>query len=80
MPVDQNTLWLWKDIGMQELFDDLFFVKEKEHNFQKNKIIALLYLELREREENKPSNLSEKNLNRYLVVYFLCCLNTCEQK
>ena len=49
MPVDQNTLWLWKDIGMQELFDVLFFVKEKEHNFQKNKIIALLYLEWRER-------------------------------
>ena len=53
---------------------DVFFVKEKEHNFQKNKNIVLFYLELREREEKKP-NLSDKNLDRYLVVYFLCCLN-----
>ena len=43
---------------MQELFDVLFFVKEKEHNFQKNKIIVLLYLELRER--------GKKNLPIYL--------------
>ena len=28
-----------------------FFVKGKEHNFQKNENIALLYLELREREK-----------------------------
>lgn len=38
---------------------DVFFVKEKGDNFQKNKIIVLLYLELREREE--------KNLPIYLT-------------
>ena len=32
---------------------DVFVVKEKEHNFQKNKNIVLFYLELREREEKK---------------------------
>ena len=58
-----------------------FFVKEKEHKFQKNEnIYALIYLELREREKNKPTNLSEINLNRNFVVYFLYGLNTCEKK
>ena len=58
-----------------------FFVKEKEHKFQKNEnIYALIYLELREREKNKPTNLSEINLKRYFVVYFLYGLNTCEKK
>ena len=56
-----------------------FLCKKKSITFKRTKIL-LLFLKLREGEKKKLSNLSEINLDRYLVVYFLSCSNAWEQK
>ena len=56
-----------------------FLCKKKSITFKRTKIL-LLFLKSREREKKKLSNLSEINLDRYLVVYFLSCSNAWEQK